>query len=374
MPNPSPTSPTGNDRPRTTRELEPAFRGLPVLVTGHTGFTGGWLCLWLEQIGARITGLALEPATEPSLFEAAGIDQGLDSRIGNICDRAAVEAAFAAARPAVVFHLAAQPLVSRAFDDPLETFASNVMGAANVLEAARQCPATKAVVCVTTDKVYADQDWHWGYREVDRLGGKDPYSASKAAAELIAATYQRTLAARGNGVAIATARGGNIVGGGDWSKNRIVPDFVRAQVHGTPLVLRNPDAVRPWQHVLALVHGYLMLAACLIETGAGAAGPWNFGPPGNEAKTVGALVEALAASWRRPDVRIEKGSFPETRFLHVDSAKSRTELGWHPPIAFDDTVRLTAEWYRDYYAGSRAARELCLGQIDCYRARLGAAP
>lgn len=350
--------------------FESAIVGKRVLVTGHTGFTGGWLGLWLASLSVEVTGLALAPATEPNLFTVAEVGAGLASRIGNIADMATVEAVFADVGPEVVFHLAAQPLVSRAYDHPLETFASNVTGTANVLEAARRCPQTKAVVCVTTDKVYWDEDWHWGYREIDRLGGKDPYSASKAAAELVALTYQRTLAARGNGVAIATARGGNIIGGGDWSENRIVPDFVRAQASGAPLVLRNPGAVRPWQHVLALVHGYLMLAGRLLETGREAAGPWNFGPLGSEAKTVGELVETLSRHWRRPDLRFAEGTFPETRFLHVDSTKSRSVLGWQPPISFDDTVRLTAQWYRDVQDGAATAREITQRQIGDYRALL----
>lgn len=352
------------------QEFEARLAGRRVLVTGHTGFTGGWLCIWLHAIGARVTGLSLAPNTQPNLFTAAGIEAIVESHIGDIGTMPVVRAAFEACQPEVVFHLAAQPLVSRAFEDPLESFASNVMGTAHVLEAARQCAATRAVVCVTTDKVYADQDWHWGYRETDTLGGKDPYSASKAAAELIAATYQKTLASRGNSVAIATARGGNIIGGGDWADNRIVPDFVRAVVDNQSLVLRNPDAIRPWQHVLALVHGYIVLAARLLEQPQ-AAQAWNFGPLNQQSEPVGALVEGLAEAWRRPDLQYEKPKFPETRFLHVDSTKSRRDLGWQPPIVFADTVRMTAEWYRDFYAGTASARDLCQQQIGRYRTALG---
>jgi CDP-glucose 4,6-dehydratase len=217
-----------------------------VLVTGHTGFTGGWLALWLRAIGCQVTGLALPPDTEPNLFSRARVGEQLNSRFGDIRDFAIVKRAMEAARPGVVFHLAAQPLVSRGFADPLETFATNVIGTANVLEAARLQPGLKAVVCVTTDKVYADHDLKEGHREADRLGGSDPYAASKAAAELVAACYQDSMAKRGSEVLIATARGGNIIGGGDWSRDRIVPDFMRAAVAGAPLTLRNPDAVRPW--------------------------------------------------------------------------------------------------------------------------------
>ena len=253
--------------------FEAILAGQRVLVSGHTGFTGGWLALWLRGIGCEVTGLALPPETEPNLFSSSRIGDQLKSRFGDIRDFAAVKDAMAAAQPSIVFHLAAQPLVSRGFAAPLETFATNVIGTGHMLEAARLQPGVKAVVCVTTDKVYADQDGNESHREGDRLGGRDPYAASKAAAELVAACYRDTMAERGNKVLIATARGGNIIGGGDWSRDQIVPDFVRAVVARAPLLLRNPDAVRPWQHVLALVHGYLVLASRLIEGDATCATP-----------------------------------------------------------------------------------------------------
>lgn len=348
-------------------EFEAHYAGTSVFVTGHTGFTGGWLTAWLSALGARTTGLALAPATEPALFEAAGIGERCASQIGDIRDVERVRAAMAAAQPQIVFHLAAQPLVSRSFDDPLETFAVNVVGTANVLEAARTVPSVKAVVCVTTDKVYRDEAWEWGYRESDRLGGKDPYSASKAAAEIVTGAYQSTLAGRANGVLIATARGGNIIGGGDWSDNRIVPDFARAHAHGGTLTLRNPDAVRPWQHVLALCHGYLMLGARLMSGEAQAAAAWNFGPRDDEARTVGDLVAALSQAWPGLAIETGEGGFPETRFLRVDSSKARAQLGWRPPIGFDETVRLTADWYKEYYANPQRAAGILAGQIDDYR-------
>lgn len=368
MNSPRPTVPSPSI---AARYFEQRLAGEQILVTGHTGFTGGWLCLWLRAIGAEVTGLALPPSTAPNLFTAGGIAEGMvASIIGDIRDPAVVAKAFAGAQPSVVIHLAAQPLVSRGYEDPIETFSTNVMGTANVLEAARTCPSTRAVVCITTDKVYADQDWPWGYRENDRLGGKDPYSASKAAAEIVAASYQRTMAERGNGVAIACARGGNIIGGGDWSENRIVADFVRAQASGAPLVLRNPEAVRPWQHVMALVHGYLVLAARLLDDGPTASEAWNLGPLGEGAKTVRELVEALSSAWARPDLRYVEGAFPETRFLHLDSTKARSLLHWHPPLGFAETARLTAEWYRDFHERGMPARDLCLAQIEDYRAGL----
>jgi CDP-glucose 4,6-dehydratase len=353
--------------------FEPALAGRRVLLTGHTGFTGGWLALWLRAIGCDVTGLALPPETEPNLFSCARIGDQLKSRFGDIRDFSTVNDAMAAAQPDIVFHLAAQPLVSRGFAAPLETFATNVIGTAHVLEAARLQPGVKAVVCVTTDKVYADHDRNVGHREGDRLGGRDPYAASKAAAELVAACYRDTMAERGNEVLIATARGGNIIGGGDWSRDRIVPDFVRAAVAGTALTLRNPDAVRPWQHVLALVHGYLVLGSRLIEGDAACADAWNFGPSAGEAVPVRDLVDGLGKAWRRPEINQTKGEFPETHFLHLDSAKARRELGWQPAVDFAQSVMLTAEWYREFHARPACAAELTAAQIDRYRGQIALA-
>jgi CDP-glucose 4,6-dehydratase len=353
--------------------FEPALAGRRVLLTGHTGFTGGWLALWLRAIGCDVTGLALPPETEPNLFTCARIGDQLKSRFGDIRDFSTVKDAMVAAQPDIVFHLAAQPLVSRGFAAPLETLATNVIGTAHVLEAARLAPGVKAVVCVTTDKVYADHDRDEGHREGDRLGGRDPYAASKAAAELVAACYRDTMAERGNQVLIATARGGNIIGGGDWSRDRIVPDFVRAAVAGTPLTLRNPDAVRPWQHVLALVHGYLVLGGRLIAGDAACADAWNFGPRAGDAVPVRELVDGLGRAWRRPQINQTKGEFPETHFLHLDSAKARRELGWQPAVDFAQSVTLTADWYREFAARPSCAAELTAEQIDHYRRQIAVA-
>lgn len=359
-------------RPGGGLGFEGAIKGERVLLTGHTGFTGGWLALWLDALGCEVTGLSLAPNTQPNLFTIAGIGDRVRSRIGDIREPAIVMQATGEARPSVVFHLAAQPLVSQSFADPLETFATNVIGTANVLEAARSVPGVRGVVCVTTDKVYADQDRREGYRECDSLGGADPYAASKACAELLANCYRRSMAGRGNGVLVATARAGNLIGGGDWSRDRIVPDFVRALSTETPLTLRNRSAVRPWQHVLAVVHGYLQLASRLLEHGADAANAWNFGPSGEEGISVEALVEQLAARWRRPDVRHAPGNFAETRFLRIDSTRARQRLGWRPPLRLDDAVALTAEWYRDFQAHPSSAHALTVRQIAHYRDALGA--
>jgi CDP-glucose 4,6-dehydratase len=349
--------------------FERSIAGRRVFVTGHTGFTGGWLVLWLRQMGCAISGLALPPNTEPSLFRAARIDDGMTSEFGDIRNFAAVNAAMDRADPEIVIHLAAQPLVSQSFDDPVETMASNALGTAHVLEAARLSPSVKAVVCITTDKVYADEAVVRPHREGDRLGGKDPYSASKAAAEMIASSYAQTLAARGNGCRIATARGGNIIGGGDWSRDRIVPDFARAIVTSTPLVLRRPNAVRPWQHVLALVHGYLMLAHHLLNGGESGSA-WNFGPEESEAVTVAELVQKLTAAWIAPELQLGPTDFPETNVLRVDSAKARKELGWQPPLDIDCTIALTGAWYRAFSDKPSSARDTTLAQIEDYRRRL----
>jgi CDP-glucose 4,6-dehydratase len=350
--------------------FEAVLAGRRALLTGHTGFTGGWLALWLRAIGCEVTGLALPPDTEPNLFSCARIGDRLNSRLGDIRDFAPVKQAMEVARPDVVFHLAAQPLVSRGFADPLATFATNVIGTAHVLEAARLQPGVKAVVCVTTDKVYADHHRPAGYREDDQLGGRDPYAASKAAAELVAACYRDTMAGRGNDVLIATARGGNIIGGGDWSQDRIVPDYVRAAVAGASLTLRNPDAVRPWQHVLALVHGYLVLAGRLIEGDRACAQPWNFGPGAGDTVPVRELVDQLGKAWKRPQINHTKGSFPETHVLELDSSRARSQLGWQPALDFAGSVTLTAEWYREFYARPSCAAELTAAQIDRYRRQL----
>ncbi len=348
-------------------KFEMPLQGRRIFVTGHTGFTGGWLVSWLKRIGCDVAGLALAPATEPSLFVAANVASGTISTIGDIRDFAAVKDAIARFAPSVIIHLAAQPLVSKSFADPIETFATNALGTAHVLEAARLTPEVKAVVCITTDKVYRDQEWARGYREEDQLGGKDPYSASKACAELVAASYRATLAERSNGVLIANARGGNIIGGGDWSADRIFPDFVRALTARQPLLLRNPGAVRPWQHVMALVHGYLVLAARLLEGDRRAADNWNFGPNDEAARTVGDLVEQLGRVWVRPEITHAPGSFPETRFLHLDSTKAHTLLGLRPPLSFAESVELTAGWYRDFAADSTNAAHITLRQIEGYR-------
>jgi CDP-glucose 4,6-dehydratase len=289
-------------------------------------------------------------------------------RRGDICDHQTLEASIAGDSPEIIFHLAAQPIVSASYDDPRATFNTNVIGTLNVLEAARKNSATRAVVCVTTDKVYANNEWHWGYRENDPLGGKDPYSASKSAAEMVVHTYQHAFST--NNTLIASARGGNIIGGGDWARDRIVPDFVRAAGTGRPLILRDPSATRPWQHVLALIHGYLLLGERLLAGDRTVVDGWNFGPSDDGERDVGTLVGYLEKTWPSVSIKVGDRPFSESHFLHLNSEKSRKILGWKPPLDFDESVTWTGEWYRSFYETPSLARRVTLEQIEAYRDRL----
>ncbi|MGU3666188.1 CDP-glucose 4,6-dehydratase [Methylobacterium sp. A49B] len=345
-----------------------SYSGIRVLVTGHTGFKGAWLASWLLADGAEVMGLALAPEPgRPNLFEALDLASRMGCVMADIRDPQVVQDAVAAFRPQIVFHLAAQALVRRSYADPLGTFAVNVMGTAHVLEAARSVESVRAFVCVTSDKCYENREWVWGYRENDPLGGKDPYSASKAAAEIVAASYRQALAP--GRLRIATARGGNVIGGGDWSQDRLVPDLVRAIETGEPLVLRNPGAIRPWQHVLELVRGYLMLGDRLLAGDDGAAGAWNFGPARESEVAVGRLVEEALGVWgkERTDLRVQPSELAEAGILKLDTAKADARLGWRPMLGFSDSVRLTMDWYRRHSAGAVRARDLVDEQISAYR-------
>ena len=352
-------------------DFEERLSGKRVLVTGHTGFTGSWLIGWLSRLGCRICGLSLEPSTRPSMFVETDSVKLVDTHvIGDITERSTAKKVFDSFDPEVVFHLAAQPIVSAAYEDPFLTFDTNVMGTLNVLEAARHSKSTVAVVCVTTDKVYENREWVWGYRESDPLGGTDPYSASKSACEMVVQTYQRVLAPSANNVAIGAARGGNIIGGGDWAKDRIVPDFIRAAHAGTTLELRNPEATRPWQHVLALVHGYIWLASTLIEGEAVHRSAWNFGADLGGQKTVADLVAELLKHWPNVSTLVTQSEFKESHFLSLNSEKAHKFLGWKPGLDFADTVAWTADWYRNYYQAGSASQQTAK-QIENYRERIG---
>lgn len=354
---------------RSRLKFEDALAGKKILVTGHTGFTGSWACLWLSSIGAQVAGYSLAPETSPSLYDELKLDREIASTLGDICDYDSLHKAVEAFQPDLILHLAAQPLVRKSYREPVQTFMVNAQGTAHVLEAARLVKSVRGVLCITTDKVYKNNEWAWPYRESDPLGGKDPYSASKAAAEMVIQSYAASYPyADGQGPAIATARGGNIIGGGDWSEDRLVPDFVRAAITGQAMTLRYPDATRPWQHVLALVHGYLMILAGLAsEQPERVAKAWNLGPQELKQYSVRSVLELMCAHWQRPDLNYMDNPLPEAGSLALDSSIARNQLNWIPVWDTEDVVRHTAVWYRDFYAAPEKVRDITLAQINEWR-------
>lgn len=325
------------------------YRGKRVLLTGHTGFKGAWLALWLESLGAEVLGYALTPTTQPNLFEAIGLGGRIQSRLGDIRDGVKLQAAFRDHRPELVFHLAAQALVSASYQDPLETFSTNVVGTASVLEACRSSEVVRSVVVVTSDKCYENQGWARGYRESDGLGGFDPYSASKGCAELVSSSYRRSFLEK-QGKGLATARAGNVMGGGDWTVGRLIPDCLRALADGQPIALRSPDSVRPWQHVLEPLSGYLLLGRCLFEDPSAFAEAWNFGPELKDARPVREVVDLCYRSWGlEPTWRKETEEGPqEASVLRLDSSKARLRLGWQPAWGLEEALTHTLAWHRAY--------------------------
>lgn len=342
------------------------FRGRSVFLTGHTGFKGSWLALWLQSAGARVTGFALEPPTSPSLFELAGVAGGMRDIRGDVRDAGALKSAIEEAQPELVFHLAAQPLVRASYDTPLETYAVNVMGTAHLLEACRNVASVRAVVVITTDKVYENREWSWGYREIDPLGGRDPYSSSKACAELVTAAYRASFF--DNGAAVASVRAGNVIGGGDWAKDRLVPDVLTSFIAKRAVRIRNPHAVRPWQHVLDPLHGYLLLAQRVLEDRSFAEA-WNFGPSDRDARAVGEVVEGLAARWGADaQIELDRAAHPhEAGLLKLDSSRARSLLGWAPRLDLEKALDWSVEWYR-CFADKGDLRALTLKQLERYAA------
>ncbi|MCD5992978.1 CDP-glucose 4,6-dehydratase [Pseudomonas sp. CDFA 602] len=352
--------------------VSPQFwQGKRVLVTGHTGFKGSWLALWLQSMGARVTGFALQPPTEPSLFQLARVAEGIDDERGDVSDASALLEAIVRARPEIVLHLAAQPLVREGYRDPAGTYSTNVMGTLNLLEAIRQAGCVRACVLVTTDKVYANQEWLWPYREDEALGGHDPYSSSKACCELLAQSYTASFfpAQRyaEHGLAVATARAGNVLGGGDFAADRLIPDVFKAWSAHEPVTLRYPQAVRPWQHALEPLAGYLLLAAALYEHGPTYGGAWNFGPGEADMCRVGEVVEQLASRWpQAPGLRIEPSDLHEAGLLRLDSSRARHVLGWKPRWALNQCLEHTLNWHLAWKAGEDM-RDVTLEQLNVYR-------
>jgi CDP-glucose 4,6-dehydratase len=347
------------------------WRGKRVFVTGHTGFKGSWLSLWLQRLGAVVGGFALRPPTTPSLYELAGVGAGMVSLRGDVRDLSAIAEAIGGFSPDIVFHLAAQALVRTAYQDPVGTYATNLMGTVHLLEVIRACPSVRVVVVATTDKCYENVEWAWGYREIDRLGGGDPYASSKACAELAVDAYRRSYLVTADhpnrGASVATVRAGNVIGGGDWAECRLIPDYVRALEKGVGLRVRNWTAVRPWQYVLEPLRGYLMLAERMFRDGPAYAEAWNFGPAGGDARPVSHLVAEMERLLppRKSSMEYDGSRVEEAMYLHLDSAKAKQRLGWEPFAGLPQALKWVAEWYASYMSG-KAVREITLKQIDQY--------
>jgi CDP-glucose 4,6-dehydratase len=345
-----------------------------VFITGHTGFKGSWLCLWLNSLGAQVHGYALDPPTDPSLFELASVKGIVRSTIADVRDNASFIRAMRDARPDIAIHMAAQPLVRDSYKVPAETYAINVMGTVHFFEAVRNCSSVKAVINVTTDKCYENREWIWGYRENEPLGGYDPYSNSKACSELVTSAYRSSFFNprdhAGHGVSIASARVGNVIGGGDWAVDRIVPDCIRALLAGEKVQVRNPHAIRPWQHVLEPLAGYLILAQRLFQEGPAFAEAWNFGPDDAEAQPVDRLVQSLCAKWGNGTAwTVDAGTHPhEAHYLKLDCSKAKARLGWTPRWSLDKALDSIVEWTKAYQQ-KKDVRQACLAQIIEYQDR-----
>ncbi len=353
-------------------EMNPAFwKGKRVLMTGHTGFKGSWLSLWLQSMDAHVVGYALSPPTNPSLFEVAEVGKGMASIIGDIRDMERMSAVFAEHQPEIVIHMAAQPLVRYSYAHPIETYAVNVMGTVNVLEAIRKTPSVRAAVNITTDKCYENREWPWGYRENEAMGGFDPYSSSKGCAELVTSAYRQSFF-EATGMALASARAGNVIGGGDWAADRLIPDFLRALDAGKTLEIRSPQSTRPWQHALEPLAGYLLLAEHLYTEGMSFAEGWNFGPGDEDAKPVRWIVERLAEM--REDVKWQCDNKPqphEANYLKLDSSKARIRLGWYPRWRLRDALQKSLEWH-EAWKKEADMRSFTLSQIANYQSTIRA--
>lgn len=353
------------------------WRGKRVFLTGHTGFKGGWLALWLASKGAVVRGYALDPSTEPNLFSVAKIGSVMEDVRGDIRDPAKLEPALHDFAPEVVFHMAAQPLVRYSYEDPIGTYETNVIGTARVLDAVRRTGSVRAVVSVTTDKCYENKEWLWGYRETDPLGGYDPYSSSKACAEIVSAAFRQSYfpvnKLAEHRCAVATGRAGNVIGGGDWSLDRLIPDLVRGFLAGEPVRIRRPQAIRPWQHVLEPLHGYMLLAEKLLTHDARYATAFNFGPSDDDAQPVGWIVERMTKFWggNASWMLDEDPGVHEAGYLKLDASRARAELGWYPRLRLEQALQWLVEWYKAWQDGSDM-QTFTLNQIRQYEAAITA--
>jgi CDP-glucose 4,6-dehydratase len=347
--------------------VDPGFwRNRRVLVSGHTGFKGAWLCLWLQSLGAQVTGFSNGVPTQPSLYELARVAEGMESVHGDVRDADAIAKALTDCEAEVVIHMAAQPLVRRSFAEPRATYETNVMGTVNLLEAVRLNKGVRVVVNVTSDKCYENREWEWSYRENEPMGGLDPYSSSKGAAELVTSAYRRSFFSEPDGPRLASARAGNVIGGGDWGEDRLVPDVMRAALASETVRVRNPNSIRPWQHVVNPLSGYLVLAQEIWESPRHAGG-WNFGPAEDEARPVGWLIERLAELWPE-QIRwaLDAGPHPhEAHYLKLDSSLAHSRLGWQPPASLETALAETVAWYRELQAGTDM-RQVTLGQLELF--------
>jgi CDP-glucose 4,6-dehydratase len=346
------------------QQINPEFwRSKRVLLTGNTGFKGSWLSLWLQSMGAELRGIALEPPTHPSMFVAARVADGMDHQVADIRDYAKLRTLVAEFKPEIVMHLAAQPLVRLSYQQPIETYATNVMGTVHVLEAARQAGTVRAIINVTTDKCYENREWVWGYREDEPMGGHDPYSNSKGCAELVSSSYRKSFLSQ-EGIAMATARAGNVIGGGDWASDRLIPDVLRALENDESVLVRNPHAVRPWQHVLEPLSGYLLLAERLYEEGQAYAEGWNFGPRDEDSQPVQWIVEQLCEAWgTSANWTVHSGNHPhEANYLKLDISKARQRLQWSPRWTLRSALLRITDWHRTWMGGGDV-REFSLAQI-----------
>lgn len=350
-----------------------SWKGRKVFLTGHTGFKGGWLALWLHQLGAQVRGYALDPCTDPNLFTVARVGSVVEDIRGDIRDGARLESAMQEFAPEVVFHLAAQPLVLQSYQDPIGTYETNVVGTARVLDSVRRTPSVRAIVSVTTDKCYENKEWIWPYRETDPLGGYDPYSSSKACAEIVSAAYRQSYfpvdqLGKQHQVAVATARAGNVIGGGDWSNDRLLPDLVRGFLSGKPVLIRRPHAIRPWQHVLEPLRGYISLAEKLLTHDPRYASAYNFGPIEDDARPVSWIAEKMTAYWGNGAswVLDEAPSPHEAHYLKLDASKARADLDWAPSLRLDRALEYLVSWYKSWDTGADM-HALTLEQIERYR-------